>query len=101
VGTAGRDAVHPVAAGPRVGVQDRDDHAGVGLVGGLLGAADQLHRPRALDFGEDQVDESDRPVPLPGAPLVAVLVQQTLDALPGLGATSGLPLMTLETVGIE
>src|SRR5918999_3475084 len=96
VGAARRDAVEPGAAGARVGVQHRQDHPGLRLPRRHLRPPDQLHRPGAFQLGEHEVDQAaDRPVALRRAPAIAVLVQQPLDALPGLRSDLGPPVHDL------
>ena len=96
---AAQDAVHPVGArGWRVPVSVRTTLAPVAL-GDVLDAADQLHRPDAVQLVEDEFDSGASGGA--GAPPVAVSSSSSSTLTRVRGETSARPLRTFETVENE
>ena len=79
VGIVARQPARP-ARRPGIAVPYRGDRHGGGVLGApLLHAAQDLHRPRAVQAVEHQVDEAGPAMPPGARPGVLVLVEQSLD----------------------
>src|SRR5690606_23536188 len=92
VAGAGAHVLQPLPGRTRLAVDGRHRDAAAHAVGGVLDAADDLHRPRAVQVVEDEVEQADplAPAPFAAGPAAAAAVaagaQQVLDAFAGLGS---------------
>ena len=80
----GSDGVDPAAPKCARAFLCRQHHAELVLARDLLDALDDLHRPRALEFVEDDVEQRRPRLSRGLRALVAVLVKHALDPIPGL-----------------